>query len=113
MAAASGIALELLEFLNAAPTPFHAVGMLDISFSSSPYLFFSLVSLPQNSGLGFGGPWDLVLGSRIYFCFILRGFSLALDTKEGLRRFFSASVGGGLWLGFVVVVLQQRKPNRG
>ncbi len=44
---------------------------------------FLLVSLPQNSGLGFGGAWDLVLGSRDFFGFILRGFSLALDTKEG------------------------------
>lgn len=68
----------------------------DISFSSSPYLFFCLVSLPQNSGLGFGGAWDLVLGSRDFFGFILRGFSLALDTKEGWRRFFSASGGAGV-----------------
>ncbi len=60
---------------------------------------FLLVSLPQNSGLGFGGAWDLVLGSRDFFGFILRGFSLALDTKEGWRRFFSASGGGGFVVG--------------
>jgi hypothetical protein len=69
MAAASGIASELLEFLNAAPTPFHAVGMLGyilLFFTIS--ILFSCLS-PTKLRTGFWGRLGFGFGKSDFFGF--------------------------------------------
>ncbi len=114
MAAASGIALELVEFLNAAPTPFHAVGMLGYIL-----LFFTISFLlsclsPTKLRIGFWGSLGFGFGKSGFFWFYFARVFSCFGYEGRMKKVFLCFRGGGcLWLGFIVVVLQQRKPNRG
>jgi aspartyl aminopeptidase len=56
MAAASGIAVELLEFLNAAPTPFHAVEEAKQRLSKAGF-----VQISERH------PWNIEAGGKYFF----------------------------------------------
>jgi aspartyl aminopeptidase len=56
MAAASGIALELVEFLNAAPTPFHAVEEAKKRLSEAGF-----VQISERH------PWNVEAGGKYFF----------------------------------------------